>query len=61
MDAEIAVGGAEQTFEVGEAERVIHGKRADDAKTNALMDNRVEVWNKRGRGRHLGASARTRR
>ena len=49
VDAEVAVGGFEDTLEIVEAEGVVGGERADDAETNAFVNQAIEL------GKFVGA------
>jgi len=42
VDAEIAVGGLQDTLEIVEAEGVVGGEGADDAETDALVNQAIE-------------------
>ena len=54
MDAEIAVGGLEDAFQVFEAEAGVGGEGADDSETNALVNQAVEFGEfESGRGNAL--------
>src|SRR5215469_13026104 len=43
VNAEVSVGRAQQSFEVIEAERLIHRQRADDPKPHPLVDQPVQI------------------
>jgi len=42
VDAQVAVGGFEDAFEIVEAERIVGGKGADDAEADALVNQAIE-------------------
>jgi hypothetical protein len=42
VDAEVAVGGLEDAFEIVEAEGIVGGQGADDAKANAFVNQAIE-------------------
>src|SRR6202042_2790592 len=42
VDAEVAVGGVEQPFQLREGQRLVDGKRAQDAQSQALMNQTIE-------------------
>ena len=52
VDAEVSVGGFEHALEIVEAERIVGGEGADDAETNALMNEAIEFgeFGRAGRG-----------
>src|ERR1700722_12310288 len=43
VDAEVSVGGFEDTFEVGEAEAGVGGESADDPQADAFVNEAVEL------------------
>ena len=43
MHTEISVSGAHQLFQVAEAERVVHCKRAHNSKTQSLVNETIEL------------------
>src|SRR5580692_6581229 len=58
VDAQVAVCGAQQLLQFIESERFIHGERADDCQTRALVDQAVQIRGRifrgpRRRGRSL--------
>lgn len=42
MNAEIAVTGIEELFELGKCKHIAHRKSADNAETHALVDERIQ-------------------
>src|SRR5262245_32571922 len=42
MDAEVAVRGFHEALEIIEAQRIVHGERADDAKAQTLVNQAIE-------------------
>ena len=62
VDAEVAVGGFENAFEVFEAEALVGGEGADDAEADALVDKAVELGEfESGGGGALGLRRGSRR
>ena len=51
VDAEVAVGGFEDALEVVEAEGIVGGEGADDAETDAFVDQAIEFGEFGGDGR----------
>ena len=49
MDAQVAVGRLQQPLEIGERQRGIGRKRADDGEAQAFVDQSIEMI---GRGKH---------
>jgi len=49
VDAQVAVGHAEQLLELVEGERRVYGERADDGEPRALVDQAVQI-RRRSRG-----------
>jgi hypothetical protein len=54
VDAEIAVSGFEDAFEVVETEGIVGSEGADDAETDALVDKAIEFGEFGGAGRIFG-------
>src|SRR5271156_5048332 len=50
MDAQVAVRGAQQLFQLVESERFVHGERADDSKARTLVDQTVQIRRRIFRG-----------
>jgi hypothetical protein len=56
VDAEVAVGGFEDTLEVVEAEGIVGGKGADDAEADTLVNEAIEFGEFGGDGRSVFTS-----
>jgi hypothetical protein len=54
VNAEVAVGGAEQLLEFVESERFVDGKGADDRETRAFMNQAIEIGAEVSGGRAAG-------